>query len=246
MNEKFAGRFLGVLGGMGPLAGAFFVQRLVALTPATRDQDHIPTILWSDPRIPDRPAAFLQQGEDPLPWFTHAISELTRSGAKAIAIPCNTAHLWHRQMAEATDVPVLHIAQAVADDLCRRNLRTGRIGLMATSVTLRARLYQDLLERHGFDCIAPAEDEPAHHCAKAIALVKVNRIEEAFGHAERCVHILRARGAQAVVLGCTELPLALPHSRRVAMKIPILDSVDALALSALNWYRGHEVESSMR
>jgi aspartate racemase len=236
MNDKFSGRFLGVLGGMGPLAGAFFVQRLIALTPSTRDQDHIPTILWSDPRIPDRPSGFLKQGEDPLPWLINGISELKRSGAKAIAIPCNTAHLWHRQMAAATDVPVLHIAQAVVEDLGRRRISTGKIGLMATAVTLRARLYQDLLEQHGFDCIVPAEDELELHCAKAIALVKVNRVDEAFEAAERCVDLLLRRGADAVVLGCTELPLALPHSRRAAMKIPILDSVDALALSALSWY----------
>lgn len=245
MNEKISGRFLGVLGGMGPLAGAFFVQRLIALTPATRDQDHVPTILWSDPRIPDRPAAFLRQGEDPLPWFIHAIAELKRCGAKAVVIPCNTAHLWHRQMAASTDIPVLHIAESVVEDLRRRHMGAGRIGLMATSVTLRARLYQDLLEQHGFDCITPTEDELERHCAKAIALVKANRVDEAFEAAERCVDLLVRQGAQAVVLGCTELPLALPHSRRAAMKVPILDSVDALALSALDWYRGPTSERSI-
>lgn len=66
-SNQFAGRFLGVLGGMGPLAGATFVNRLVLLTPATSDQHHIPAILWNDPRVPGRPAAFLHQGEDPLP-----------------------------------------------------------------------------------------------------------------------------------------------------------------------------------
>lgn len=240
MKKEFEGRFLGVLGGMGPMAGAFFLQRLIALTPAQRDQDHIPTILWSDPRIPDRPSAFLGRGEDPLPWFNNAIATLIRSGAEAIAIPCNTAHLWHRQMTESTERPVLHIARAVIEDLRRRGIHSGRIGLMATEVTLNARMYQDLLEGSGYECVTPDAAEVEEYCSTPIRLVKQNRIAESFEPVARCVDLLGRRGADAVVLGCTELPVALPHSRRPELAVPVLDSIDALALAAIDWHRsGH-------
>ena len=86
-------KVLGVLGGMpGPLASAQFMVRLTLLTPATRDQDHIPAVLWSDPRVPDRTVGRLSGGADPLPWLLRGIEGLQHAGCGAIAIPCNTAH----------------------------------------------------------------------------------------------------------------------------------------------------------
>src|SRR5687768_12963046 len=103
------GGLLGILGGMGPLAGAAFAARLVALTPAERDQDHVPALLCNDPRVPDRSSARLGQGEDPLEAMAAGVRLLERAGASLIAIPCNTAHLWYEQLAARTQVPLLHI-----------------------------------------------------------------------------------------------------------------------------------------
>ena len=74
-DDKVLGvpKFLGVLGGMGPLASAQFMTRLTLLTPAERDQDHIPAVLWSDPRVPDRTRGKLSGGDDPLPWLLRGI-----------------------------------------------------------------------------------------------------------------------------------------------------------------------------
>src|SRR6201747_1274384 len=99
-------RVLGVLGGMGPLASAHFMLRLTLLTPATRDQDHIPTVLWSDPRVPDRTAGRMAGGADPLPWLLRGIEGLRQAGCGAIAIPCNTAHGWYEPMAAAAGMPI--------------------------------------------------------------------------------------------------------------------------------------------
>ena len=97
-------RILGVLGGMGPLASAQFMLRLTLLTPATSDQEHIPTVLWSDPRVPDRPIGKMSGGTDPLPWLLRGIAGLQRAGCGAIAIPCNTAHGWYDEMSVAAGV----------------------------------------------------------------------------------------------------------------------------------------------
>src|SRR5689334_7763772 len=105
-------RVLGVLGGMGPLASAQFMARLTLLTPAAHDQDHVPAVLWSDPRVPDRTAARLAGGADPLPWLLRGIRGLEAAGCGAIAIPCNTAHGWYEPMQAATRLPILHIVEA--------------------------------------------------------------------------------------------------------------------------------------
>ena len=237
IEKRFQGRFLGVLGGMGPLAGAFFMTRLVALTEAERDQQHMPAVLWNDPRIPDRLAACFGNGEDPLPWMQNGIDRLVGMGAGAIAIPCNTAHIWYERLAAATPVPVLHIVQSVLNALRRRGVDRGRIGLMGTSATLRLGLYQQALQAQGYECVVPSAEEIERYCTPCIALVKTNRIEQSLAPALECIRLLRDRGIDALVLGCTELPLALPEPQRLALGLPVVDSVDALAIDALSWYR---------
>jgi aspartate racemase len=225
---------LGILGGMGPLAGAAFAARLVALTPAERDQDHVPALLCNDPRVPDRSSARLGQGEDPLEAMLAGLRLLERAGATLIAIPCNTAHLWYEQMAARTRVPLLHIVEAVCDDLERLGVR-GPVGLMGTPATLKLGLYQEPLRERGFDVLVPDEAGLAQ-CVEAIAAVKGNRPDAAFAPAAACIRGLAARGAEAVVLGCTELPLAVPHGRRGEFGAVLTDSIDALAKAALVRY----------
>jgi aspartate racemase len=230
------GGYLGVLGGMGPLAGAAFAMRLVALTPATRDQDHIPTLLHNDPRIPDRSDARMRGGPDPLPYMLAGLRRLQAAGASLVAIPCNTAHLWYDQLAAAASVPVLHIVDAVVQDLRGMGIVRGCIGLMGTPATLALGLYQDRLRRHGYRCIVPDEDDIERGCVAPIRAVKANQPAAALAPAAECARRLRARGADAVVLGCTELPLALPHGHRAQLDVPLTDSIDALARAAIQAY----------
>lgn len=227
---------LGVLGGMGPMAGAWFMVRLTALTPAERDQDHVPAVLWSDPRIPDRSSFRMHQGPDPWPLLRQSLLALARTGVQAIAIPCNTAHAWYAQMREVSPVPILHIVQAVVDDLQHKGITRGRIGLLGTEATLALGLYQQELEARGYECLLPDPAEHARHCAPAIALVKQNRIGQSHAPARAAVEALRRRGAQAVVLGCTELPIALPEEQRHDLGLTVVDSIDALATAAIDWY----------
>lgn len=234
--SDFDGRFLGVLGGMGPLAGATFLSRLTLLTPARVDQDHIPTILWSDPRVPGRPAAYLHQGDDPLPWMLNGIRHLEAADAKSLAIPCNTAHLWYRDLQRQTSIPILHIVDAAIENLHRVGIHQGVVGVMATVVTLQSELYQSHLRDHGFECLTLQDTELADYCTAPIELIKMNQLDRASQAIAAGVSALHRRGANAVILGCTELPLALPHTQRSQWGIPVIDSIDALAMAAINWY----------
>ncbi len=236
-------RMLGVLGGMGPLASAHFMLRLTLLTPAERDQDHIPTVLWSDPRVPDRGAARAGAGPDPLPALVRGLHGLQAAGCGAVAIPCNTAHGWITGMRAATPLPILHIVDAAAEELRRQGVPPGPIGVLGTAATLAMRLYQDHLEALGWACLVPDAAEMARLVTPAITLVKANRAGDAYAPLAAAVALLAQRGAQAVVLGCTEIPLAIQAGgiqaggmqARPPPGVPLVDTIDALACAAVRW-----------
>lgn len=226
-------RILGVLGGMGPLASAHFMVRLTELTPAGRDQDHIPAILWSDPRVPDRTAARLGDGPDPLPWLLRGLRGLKAAGCGAVAIPCNTAHGWYDALA-AEGVPILHIVDAAADALARVH-PGGTIGVMGTAATLAMRLYQDRLGARGWTTLVPTETEMTGKVSPGIALVKAGRVAEAYAPLAEVATSLVRRGAGAVVLGCTEIPLGIKAGPWESLGFPVIDTIDELARAAIAW-----------
>lgn len=231
-----AERMLGILGGMGPLAGAQFLLRMTLLTPAERDQDHVPAVLWSDPRIPDRTQARLHGGEDPLPGLLRGIRGLEAAGCGAIAIPCNTAHGWYEPMRAATSLPILHIVDAAAHDLRRQGLSGARVGLLATAGTLAMRLYQERFDTLGHEVITPDEAQMRDKVGPGIALVKANRVAEAYAPLAEVAGSLIARGAEAVVLGCTEIPLGIQAGP--VLPFPVVDTIDALARVSIAWAGG--------
>ena len=212
---------IGVLGGMGPLATADFFSKLIAATPATRDQDHFPVSIDSTPQIPDRVAAIEGYGEDPFPALLAAAHRLLNAGCALVAMPCNTAHLWHGRIAAALLVPVLHIADAVAAQLGSAR----RIALMGTTATLRTRLYQ---ERIGGarEWAQPTEQEMAAAVMPGVAEVKRYRVDEARAMLVPVARRLAGSGVDALVLGCTEIPIAV---RRDDCAVPVIDATRALA-----------------
>ena len=226
-------KILGVLGGMGPLASAQFMVRLTLLTQADRDQDHIPTVLWSDPRVPDRTAARLGSGPDPLPALLKGLRGLEAAGCGAVAIPCNTAHGWYPAMQAATGLPILHIVDAAAAELVRLGVTGKPVGIMGTAATLAMQLYQEGLGSRGWPCLIPDAADMADLVTPAIALVKANRVSEAYAPLAEAARRLVARGAQAVVLGCTEIPLGIAAGP--ALPCPVADTIDALVRSAIGW-----------
>jgi aspartate racemase len=224
---------LGILGGMGPAASAEFVNRLIQQTPATCDQEHIPFVLWNEPRIPDRSTS-MQSGDDlPLPWLQEGIKGLKHAGCNYIVIPCNSAHFWYSQLSKI-GVPILHIVDSVAEELNSLNLSNKKIGILGTQGTIESGLYQYHLNRQGWECIVPTKQEMTVLVTPAIAMIKSNKIIESQLLLMKSIHSLIDRGAQAIVLGCTELPLAIGHTQEKG--IPIVNSIDSLVNAALKNY----------
>lgn len=228
---------IGVLGGMGPLAGADFLARLTLATPAARDQDQLRAVLWSDPTVPDRTLAALEGGPSPLPAMLAGIRVLEAAGAWCLAIPCNTAHLWADEIVAATTLPLLHIVDAAAAALAACSITGGTIGLMGTEATLRLGLYQTRLGTRGYACLVPDERTMREEVSPAIARIKANDIDGATGPLLSVARRLGERGAAAIVLGCTEIPLALRGPDAAASGLVLIDTIDALAHAALAWAR---------
>lgn len=225
---------VGVLGGMGPLATVDFLRKLVEATPARTDQDHIPLLVRFCPEIPDRSEAVLGRGPSPLKALREAARSLEEAGAGCIAIPCNTAHLWHDDIARALGIPILHIADAALADAARTG-PARRVGLLATSATLKARIYQS----RG-DALCWIEPDPAEVEAcvmPGIRAVKSNRIDEGRRLLSKAAHRLLDRGADRLLLACTEIPIALAD---VPLPVPVIDPTLALARACVQWARaGH-------
>ncbi|MGP3920580.1 aspartate/glutamate racemase family protein [Nonomuraea sp. 10N515B] len=218
---------IGILGGMGPAATADFYAKLVSMTPGSSDQDHLRTVIWSDPTIPDRTEALLGDGPDPTPWLLDGSRVLREAGATLIAIPCNTAHAFVPRIADHVGLPIVHMIGEVARHLTTLSPRIHTAGLLATTGTVRAGLYQEWLDRFGIRLLLPDATSQDHEIMTAIHAVKAGaRDVTATEPLARAARRLAAQGAQAIIAGCTEIPLGLPAE---TVDVPLIDSALVLA-----------------
>jgi len=219
---------LGVLGGMGPLATVDFLEKLVLQTEANRDQDHIPFLVACLPQIPDRMDALLRGGPSPSDAMVEGIGRLVAGGAELIAIPCNTAHAWYDELAARAPVPILHIVHAAVEVLRERGLERGPIGLLATEGTIKADIYQSVLSEQGLECRLPDDAAPVD---AGIYAVKVGRLADGRTGLASVVRGMLYQGCTAVILGCTEISVALGDVDE--FRVRTVDASAALARLAL-------------
>lgn len=237
MNEMTRSpRTLGLLGGMGPAATVDVLDKIVRCTPAVREQEHIPILVRCVPQIPNRIEALLEGGPSPAEALAQGARALRQGGAELLAVACNTAHHWYPAIHEAFGAPVIHIAEAVIDEL-RQSGIPGRVGVMATSGTMASGFYRRYLEEAGVMVLEPLPDSQAHEVSRAIACVKAGDSAAAMPWARRAVNALFERGAETVVLACTELPLALA----TVFDKRLLDASDVLARACVRAACGKDV-----
>ncbi|MBH0088807.1 aspartate/glutamate racemase family protein [Pseudoalteromonas arctica] len=225
-------RTLGVLGGMGPLATASFMNQVIALSPAKSDQEHIPMFIRNIPQIPDR-TKFLMGIEDENPFFElkKGFNELTSLGVSCIVIPCNTAHYWYDALTQNADVHAISIVQSVI----KRAKATGKrkVGILATTATLNMRIYQTAFSEHNIEFIEPNEQQQAL-VMQGITAVKSGNLALGRTLLSQSYEQMLAQGADAVLFGCTEIPLVLNEQ---ASKSPetCLNTIAILAQECVNW-----------
>ncbi len=232
---------IGVLGGMGPLATVDFFSKVLLATPATGDADHVPLLIQSDPRIAPRPAAILKGGRSPLPELLAGRNRLIAAGATALAMPCNTAHFWFADLVKGCSVPFISIVDASINEL-RNLVDPGTpIGLIATRATLAAQIFDTPLKRAGYTLINPDEDMMDALVLPGIELVKAGKAQQGGQLIEQAVKALLAQGAGAVVLACTETPLAL-DAVQSPLRAQCIDTTAALARACVSWWQAYQTE----
>jgi aspartate racemase len=215
---------------MGPLATAEFLRRVVLMTPGCEDQGHIPLIVFNNPQIPDRTAAILRGGESPVPALVASARLLEEAGAEFIAIPCVTAHCFFDELQDRIGVEILHLIREMQSEVVRAYPGVRRVGLLATTGTISTRLVQAHFNNAGYDVLTPSESIQQGCVMEAIYGKRGIKVIGHRGHARRALrpaaaHLVQ-RGAQIILLGCTEIPVALAGAR---LPVPMVDSLDVLA-----------------
>lgn len=237
-------RTVGIIGGMGPEATADIFRKIIRATPACGDRDHLRVLIDNNPTIPDRLAAINGHGPDPTPVLTDMAVNLERAGAELLAIPCNTAHYFYPAIRAAVGVPVLHIMEETAALIFNELRGRRRVGLLATDGTIEAGLYHQALERRRLEVVVPDEEHQAlvMNSIYEPTGVKAGQYRRPRVWLRRVMAHLAARGAQVLVLGCTELPLLFTDEFPGPVKtftlpqggsIPVVDATEVLAAAAV-------------
>lgn len=223
MNTK---KCLGILGGMGPLATAHFYELIIRHTAAERDSDHISVIVTGSSDIPDRTDYIMGRSSvSPAPAMIADAKKLEAAGAELIAIPCNTAHYFHDEILSAVDVPLLNIVEETVNHCKRRGFCN--VGILATEGTVKIGAYKRALDDVGINCTVPTDDIQKLVTSVIYDYVKAGRDggDVVFAEITRSMFAL---GCDALILGCTELPLVSPSD-----DVRLVDSLQTLAYAAI-------------
>lgn len=219
---------LGVIGGLGPMATAYFMELVTSMTDASTDQAHLKMIIYSAPDIPDRTDYILGRSKSsPLPGFVQAGRALKSMGADLLAIPCITAHYFHDDIEKQVGVKTLHAINECA--VLLREVGANCVGLMATDGTVESGLFQNSLEKQGISVVLPSEAGQRSVMSLIYDDVKRGNAPD-MNRFERVRDELTQKGAEVILLGCTELSLIKRDHR---LGDGILDVMEVLASSAI-------------
>jgi len=214
---------IGVLGGMGPEAGAHFFERLVHETGARRDQDHPPVVLYSLPQVPDRTAALVGGGPSPAAAILRGLRVLREAGADFAVIACVSAHAFLPRLGRRAPLPLISLIDETVAAVKRMRPVPERVGLLATTGTIRAGILAGAFRDAGIQVLAPSARDQAKVMTAIYGRrgIKVGFVEGRPREAvlETAAGLIR-RGARALVAGCTEIPLVLEPSD---LPVPLVD-----------------------
>jgi len=228
-----AEKTIGILGGMGPEATLDLFAKIIAHTPAARDQDHLRVVIDSNPKVPDRTDAILRGGESPVPAMRAGIDALKRAGADFVVIPCLSAHFFLDELQRDAGLQILSMFDVAAEHIRAHHPNIRKVGMLATNGTLQGGRFRERLQVSGIETLTPAGSDQER------VMVSIYKIKGAPGGRGRSAiaaeireiagRLLR-RGVQGVVAGCTEIPLVLKPGD---LDVPVFDTLTLLARAAI-------------
>ena len=218
---------VGIIGGMGPGATALLFQKLIDYTDAKSDAEHMHIIIDNNTAIPDRTTAILKGENTPALYIVESGKKLEMCGAELLLIPCNTSHYFYDDIQEQLSVPVVNMIAETAK-VCLNNGYT-KVGVLATTGTCNTDTYGRELNKFGVETVYPDVEgqkkvmEIIYDQVKAGRKINVQILDQTLKK-------MASKGAQAFILGCTELPFAIKNGD---FGYHFLDSLDILARRAV-------------
>ena len=229
---------IGIIGGMGPLATMDLYKKIILSTEASCDNEHIRVYIDSNAAIPDRTAAILRGGKDPVPEMLSALRNLEKCGADCVIMPCNTAHYFLPRLQAETALPILSMPEITAA-CCAARFPGRRAALLGTRGTLEAKIYDAALEKAGVDFLLPDEGEKDELMRLIYDVVKATKpLEPELEHWHALISGLAERGADFFILAGTELPILADGLHHPG---PFVDPTLELARAAIR-FCGYEVK----
>lgn len=225
---------VGILGGMGPAATVDLLQKILAVSEAARDQDHLHLLVDCNPKVPNRNEALDGSGPSPAPTLVAMARRLEAAGADFLVMACNTAHAWEAEIRAAVAIPFVSILEETAAEIARRIPAGTPCGVLAADGARKARLWERALEAIDRPAIVPDAAEQARF------MELLYRIKAGDGSAEvrtamaALADALVARGAALVIAGCTEVPLVLGPAD---CRAPLVDASEVLARAVVAYAR---------
>lgn len=225
---------IGVIGGMGPAATLDLFAKLLSATKAERDQDHLRILIDNNPRVPDRNAAIAGRGPSPGPQLAASARGLEQAGADFLIIACNTAHAFAPEIEAAVGIPLISMIDATVDAAMEE--KPVRVGVLAADGCRRAQLYHRAFEAHGVEPLFLADDAQADFMSLLYRIKAGDTGMETRQRMQQLAINLNARGAQAIIAACTEVPLVLDAD---VLAVPLISSTDALVARAVAYAVGN-------
>lgn len=228
---------IGIVGGVGPMATADFFKKILQFAqadpefPAKTDQDFPRVIVDCNGQIPDRTKALLYGGPSPVAALVETAQNLQLAGAEVLAIPCNTAHAFLAEVQAQVDVPIVNMIEEIAAELKSTFPTCRQVGILATTGTVKSRVYDRVLLDCGLNPLHVDEDVQEKYVMEAIygkTGVKAGHLEQPRKLLTASAQYLEKKGAQVIIMACTEIPLALETA-----KVPLIDGNAILAKAVL-------------
>ena len=229
---------IGILGGMGTQAGLDFCNKLAKLNKGRIDQEYPLFILYNKSNIPGRPEN-LHRYSKVLKSLLNGCKFLEKNKCKFIVIPCNTAHYWYDDLQKKTRIPIISMPREVYLHTIKKCKKNSKIGLLATEGTIKTRVYNKFFDKK-FKLINPSKLIQSKNVNKAIRLVKMGKIKEAERAIKPAVNYLIKIKCKKIILGCTELPIAIfafKSFQKIKKSKTFLDPNLILAASSMKKYK---------
>ena len=223
------GKTIGILGGMGPEATVYMFELIIKHTRADKDQEHIPVVIYSNPEVPERTCSIVGDGPSPVPFLMEGVKRLLAGGADFIIMPCVTAHYFIPEVKAQIDFRFLSLLEESLKWAQEMIPRVKKVGLVASSGTVRSGLFHKPFGDAGIEVIEPEEEEQSRVMEAIFGREGIKAGFTSGAPKDMIVNVSReliARGAEAIIAGCTEVPLVLKDRD---ISVPLIEPMMIMA-----------------